>query len=647
MAIVILKPGRIEQIPHAQLRPDPGQVRNPESISKEGLARLAASIKANGVVQPIVVRAQAGGAKYIIHAGERRWRAAGMAGLKAVPCILADPTVSADPIARGAQQIAENVEREALTPIDIAEWLVKLRDTEKKSANDLLAALAKRGITDFGEAKLDRLMTLISLPDWSKAWLRDRTISESIALEIVPFAKFAGVMKELQKLMRSDLDRFGRVTVNETREAISRALRDTGVVLKYPHGVAGDSAFSLDICKGCQWFVKLGKGEYCLNRKEWQRKQDEALEAKSARARKREEKEAEARGAGKAADRDNPDPTQVAPRKLKTNDAGIVSLKGKQWDTYKDLEDAGFDVASCEGCPHRFIASKTGTPENASPHCFHLPCYAQKEKAGRKLENQRERLRVYLEAWLRPRVTAIAAERLSAINPHGFSAMLLWLATGAIDRATSWDSGQRHETAAEKTVPFLAEHKLVDLPTLYEFGTKQLEDAHYNQLLRCAVQVMTRDQLRWFAHLLNFDLAAEGFSIDRAYLDMHRKAQLQELAKIAEPEATGDDPGRYHGGLLELPIGALKDELEDPARVKRIGVPENILAVYREPYIPQADEFDLEDDIPFSELERPHGPAPELAADTAAMLGQLDAGAIEADAKGGKRSRKTSEEAVS
>jgi ParB family chromosome partitioning protein len=102
-------------------------------MDKEALQELAASIKAQGVVQPIVVRPIAAG-NYEIVAGERRWRAAQMAGLDTIPAVVRTvPDEAAIAIA-----LIENIQRENLNPVEEANALQRLIDefgmTHQKTA---------------------------------------------------------------------------------------------------------------------------------------------------------------------------------------------------------------------------------------------------------------------------------------------------------------------------------------------------------------------------------------------------------------------------------------------------------------------------------------------------------------------------------
>ena len=112
--------GGVERVPIERITPDPSQPR--KRFSAEGLRELAASIRTQGILQPIVVRKA--GAGYQLIAGERRLRAAKLAGFRAVPVIIsilpADKTFPA--------QLAENLMRENLTPVEEARAYRQLRD---------------------------------------------------------------------------------------------------------------------------------------------------------------------------------------------------------------------------------------------------------------------------------------------------------------------------------------------------------------------------------------------------------------------------------------------------------------------------------------------------------------------------------------
>lgn len=103
------------------IKPNAAQPR--KVFDEEKLEELAASIRQHGLIQPIVLRKLGKG--YEIVAGERRWRAARLAGLKEVPCIVKELTEEENMLLA----IVENMQREDLNPIEEAEGLKKMIDT--------------------------------------------------------------------------------------------------------------------------------------------------------------------------------------------------------------------------------------------------------------------------------------------------------------------------------------------------------------------------------------------------------------------------------------------------------------------------------------------------------------------------------------
>jgi len=110
--------GDLRMLPVSQLAPGKYQPRT--QMDSESLQELADSIRAQGLMQPILVR-EAGG-RYEIIAGERRWRAAQLAGLGEVPVLLRE--VADDAVA--AMALIENIQREDLNAIDEAQGLHRL-----------------------------------------------------------------------------------------------------------------------------------------------------------------------------------------------------------------------------------------------------------------------------------------------------------------------------------------------------------------------------------------------------------------------------------------------------------------------------------------------------------------------------------------
>src|SRR5690606_34704824 len=130
---------------------------------------LAASIKTHGVLQPIVVMPQGSG--YVIVAGERRWRAAKQAGLKTIPAIIR----SLNDQARLEVALIENIQREELSPLEMATALTKLNQQFNQSWETIAKRLGK------GTSTVSNIGRLLGLPAPAKTALNKGQLSEGHA----------------------------------------------------------------------------------------------------------------------------------------------------------------------------------------------------------------------------------------------------------------------------------------------------------------------------------------------------------------------------------------------------------------------------------------------------------------------------------
>ncbi len=126
---------RVQSVALTQVVPSPLQPRT--TFSAEHLAELVASIRANGIIQPLIVRRVNGLLELI--AGERRWRAAGQAGLKEVPVIVRDAT----DLEVLEFALVENLQREDLNPIEEAQAYKRLAEEFKLRQEEIAAKVGK------------------------------------------------------------------------------------------------------------------------------------------------------------------------------------------------------------------------------------------------------------------------------------------------------------------------------------------------------------------------------------------------------------------------------------------------------------------------------------------------------------------------
>lgn len=156
-----------------------GKYQPRREMDQDALEDLANSIRAQGIIQPIVVRHLLGG-RYEIVAGERRWRAAQLAGLTEIPALVKDiPDEAAVAIA-----LIENIQRESLNPIEEAMALQRLLEEFSMTHQQVADAVGK------SRASVTNLLRLLTLADEVKIMLEhgDIEMGHARALLSLPMA---------------------------------------------------------------------------------------------------------------------------------------------------------------------------------------------------------------------------------------------------------------------------------------------------------------------------------------------------------------------------------------------------------------------------------------------------------------------------
>ena len=156
--------GPVSTLPLREIEPDKDQPR--KDFDEQALAELADSIARHGLLQPIAVRAAAGGA-YKIIAGERRWRAARLAGLSEVPVVIKDVTDAE------AMELAliENLQREDLDPVEEAMGYRQLMERCELTQEQTAQKIGKSRST------IANSLRLLNLPDDVLAFLQEGKLS--------------------------------------------------------------------------------------------------------------------------------------------------------------------------------------------------------------------------------------------------------------------------------------------------------------------------------------------------------------------------------------------------------------------------------------------------------------------------------------
>ncbi len=157
--------GDLRELPVGLIEPNPSQPRT--KFDPETLAGLASSIKASGIVQPLLVRPLPDGS-YELIAGERRWRAAQQAGLEKVPAIVRE----SERAERLQVALIENMVREDLNPVDEARACAALVEDLGLSKEELARRIGR------SRPAVSNLIRLLDLPEEALALLESGELSE-------------------------------------------------------------------------------------------------------------------------------------------------------------------------------------------------------------------------------------------------------------------------------------------------------------------------------------------------------------------------------------------------------------------------------------------------------------------------------------
>ena len=169
------KISKLLMIPLEKIEPDENQPR--KKFSEEAMTTLANSIKANGVLQPIVVTKEHGakGTTYKIVAGERRFRASKRAGLTSIPAIVR--TIDAQK--RLELSIVENAQREDLNAIELATAYAKLKAQFNLSEKEISKRIGK------SDTAISNTMRLLNLPEFAKKAMLEYSLSEGVMRPLI------------------------------------------------------------------------------------------------------------------------------------------------------------------------------------------------------------------------------------------------------------------------------------------------------------------------------------------------------------------------------------------------------------------------------------------------------------------------------
>jgi len=198
----------LRDLPIALVRPNKDQPRR--QFDEASLQALADSVSERGVLQPVLVRPRAGGT-YEIVAGERRWRAAQLAGLDAVPAIVQDR----DDATTLEVALVENMAREDLNPVEEARAVAGLVEELGLTREEVGKRVGRSRVA------ISNLLRILDLPDDALALLADGTLTEGHGRALL----LAEGHADRRRLARAAADGAWSVRVTEEQ---ARAANDAG-----------------------------------------------------------------------------------------------------------------------------------------------------------------------------------------------------------------------------------------------------------------------------------------------------------------------------------------------------------------------------------------------------------------------------------
>lgn len=215
----------VQRIPLERIRPCPLQPR--KDFSVEALQELADSIKEQGIIQPLIVRPR--GAFLELIAGERRWRASQLAGLKEVPVIVRE----ANDTAVLEMALIENLQRENLNPLEEAQGYTQLIDQFNLRQEDVASKVGK------SRAVVANALRLLKLPPEVQNYVRDGRLSVGHAKVILGLNGLSEQSLAAERVIKAGLNvrqteelvtRLQAPATGKTRTAVDPITRDANVV---------------------------------------------------------------------------------------------------------------------------------------------------------------------------------------------------------------------------------------------------------------------------------------------------------------------------------------------------------------------------------------------------------------------------------
>lgn len=326
-----------------------------KNFDEERLQELSQSIQEVGVLQPLVVTKGEQPGRYLLIAGERRLRAAKMAGLTQVPVVYRD----IEPQEMAPLMLIENLQREDLDPIEEARaFEILTRDHGWKQVD----LAEKLGVS---QSHIANRMRLLNLPELAQEAISSGQLTASAGKELATLAKVPAVAEVIEEAVADE----------ENAQSIMWQAKNTAYDATKPlcQGIYPRPLFRLKECEGCKHRIMLPERHssngktlpYCMDTKCWDEKQQAALEEAAEKAK----------------------------QQVLAVGEEVINLSDLPYDSYEYLPlSRGFDQTGCEDCEHNRMGlsqySSDGEPQAV---CLDPACYKAKQAAAEKEARRREK----------------------------------------------------------------------------------------------------------------------------------------------------------------------------------------------------------------------------------------------------------------
>ncbi len=409
---------------------------NPRKYFDEGkLDELAASVKAHGILEPIVLRPRRDDAGYLIVMGERRWRAAQVAGLAEIPAIIREDLRDDDATALELATV-ENDQREDVSAIERAQGYSAL--VEMGRSVEQIAEKTGRSVP-----YIRNTIRLLGLPEDMQGLITEGKISGTAGRDLLPYVDRPGILGYLADLIQAD-----ELTVAQ----LERLTDDEVLYGLYSKDLIAsleDAAFQTMVCsdcRDCRISEENGDG-YCLRMSCFHDKQDEWERSRATKSEPAQppiqvseetQQQPAASGPVAGAGEELQDPFGTEPPSTEPDAGGnthaprvadetpaapVLKTRDLDYRTFTVIQGVGsksIPEGCREGCAHRVPADHYGNP---AVICRDPKCHQNLQTQATKRSNKQkraeiDRLKEHAVKWfaeagpeLLPKITALACLR--------------------------------------------------------------------------------------------------------------------------------------------------------------------------------------------------------------------------------------------